>query len=176
MGYNKLAILTIFTVLFVVGCAGKSAYMDVRQPVSTDLKKYKNVYLKVTGQRGSNTQEELDLTVAELTKSIQRKLIFSGRYKTVLLHAPEKPLQKELVIRVAIEDFDYLSGASKVLGGIMTGNARLKVRVSLLDAVDNTLVGEMVSGVQGSASSGIFRADTAGQIEEVTKQVVKFVQ
>ncbi len=91
---------------------------------------------------------------------------------TVLLdREPANMAQGEVLARVRVNDYRYVSQARRIGLGVMTGNARMDLSVDYLGAGGQTL-GNRQFQTSSRAMQGIFSAMTPKQVAAVVEEII----
>lgn len=173
MPVNGLRYLLL--VLLLAGCAS-SAKLRVESPVTPGLSGYDRVFVNVQGARPAIEKKHgYDVTSAALEKGFIQSLAQSKKFKKISSEVSGNPEYNAVLVVLKIEAFDYVSGASSVMMGVMSGNASLRVSAELRDMKEDKLLGELVSSAQTRTSHGIFRGSTGTLAADVSKQLADAV-
>lgn len=158
--------------LLVCGCAANVLVEDVT-PLEFSLSSYDKALVDVQAKSQSiKNAEGFTLSKAELESQFISNLQNKKLFEVVSNQALPDTNEDTLRINLIVEDFNYVSGASSVMFGIMTGNARLSILAQLIDADTGRVLGEIRSGAKTKSSGGIFRGSTGTLISAITEQLV----
>lgn len=170
---NSISRLVVFTglLVFLSACSSKAGFIKYEQ-ISTNLAKYERVSISVRAENALiEAKKGYDITKQEFEKAIIEKLYVGNKYASVNLVDDNNPPKSGYQIVLTFTDFEYLSGAASILGGVFSGNARLKVHVKVIDVKDKKQLGEYLAVSGTSSSGGIFRGSTSGLIEAISTEI-----
>ena len=151
----------------VAGCAVTPTVQEVL-PIEEDLSRYSALEVVVDAPEHIRKEHGYAVTAAELQKEFIANVVASGKFATVGIIS-QSP--KSLEARLAIKDFNYVSGASRGLVGVFGGRAVLNVTMTLKDREKEMVVGTFVAGDSSSYGQGVFGAVTSTQISAIAKEL-----
>lgn len=164
--------LLIFLTLLISGCS-TTAFIQKVTPVNSSLSAYNKAFISVKGKSKSiENTHGFEISKSDLEIKFISNLTEAKLFNEVSSQVTKNNDKGAIIINLIIEELSYLSGASSIMGGIMTGNARFKVLAQLKEAETGKKIGEIRSGAQTSSSGGIFRGSTSGQITSISKKLV----
>lgn len=77
---------------------------------------------------------------------------------------------------VNVRNFQYMEPESRLLGGVLAGNAYLNAEIEFYELPMKRLLGTRVYGTSTSAMEGIFSATTKEQIKAMSTEIVKEIR
>lgn len=116
--------------------------------------------------------ETFDNVVLKLRDTIVENLKQTNPSTNLVLNAEPS---SGIIVDAVVEDFRYVSGAARALAGVLSGKARLGVKVKLRDASTNEVIGESKFGTSSKISEGVFGGVTSRQIKAVAVSVAYMI-
>ena len=164
----------LLVALAVTGCASQVQKPDVFHP-AIPHGKLDNIHLRIADNPQFSTSRGYSQSMEELRRVLREKItstIPDAHLETEDASATPGP---GIRVAVRITDFRYVSGAVRFLTGVISGNARLGLRVELSDLQTNQKIGESIFGTSSSTKEGIFGGTTSRQINAVSDSIVTMI-
>jgi hypothetical protein len=79
--------------------------------------------------------------------------------------------QPGTLLKVYVNDYRFVGIGSRVMFGVMTGNAYIDAKATFCDLNDGKEIGERVYNTSSTAWAGIFATMTPGQVDTIGKDV-----
>jgi hypothetical protein len=79
--------------------------------------------------------------------------------------------QSGTLLKVYVNDYRFVGIGSRVMFGVMTGNAYIDAKATFCDLNDGKEIGERVYNTSSTAWAGIFATMTPGQVDVIGHQV-----
>jgi uncharacterized protein DUF4410 len=173
---NVGLILAIFLIagLVLTGCASQVKKSDLIQP-SVQREKLQNIQISINPNRRFAASRHYDESMDELRRVLQEKIASAIPDAKVTIGNTPAAIGPGLRISLTVLDFQYVAGSARLLSGMMSGNALLRVKVELSDLQTNTKNGESILGTTSSAKEGIFGGITSRQIDAVSDSIVAMI-
>jgi len=170
--FHKIILFHIITLfmLLISGCSS-NAYIQKVTPINSSLAPYDKAIVNIKGVSSVKHRKGFNAGKTDLENKFISNLSQSSQFKVIARTIPNNFKKNTLIINLTIEDFQYLSATSSVMGGIFSGNARIKVLMRLIDANTGKHIAEIRSGAQTRSSGGIFRGNTSSLITEISKKL-----
>lgn len=182
----KLALYFGLVVLGVSGCAstggnksteGKSSSVVLIQPpVGIPEASSKHLVLNMTGSSvvtaakdWSKFQEEWRANFAEYAKA-------DGVTFEVQTGEPHATGEPGTLLKVYVNDYRFVGIGSRIMFGVMTGNAYIDAKASFCDLSDGREIGERAYNTSSTAWAGVFAKMSPQQIDAVGAQVFAELQ
>ena len=163
----KVGAFAIAVALLLCGCAASPKLADEQGPPGPALSRYAVIYAVVDAPPEVKEKPDYIMMSGRLLRSFVDGLNALG--KTVTTSHPGS--DNVLEARLTITDFQVVSTAARVLAGVLAGNAKLDVTLTLKDAATGAPVGVVTSTDSSTLLHGIFAADTERQIEATAKEL-----
>lgn len=171
MRITQHGILLVFFLLLLSGCAAKT-YLQKVSPVTDGIAAYNKITVSVKAENTSIEKHDgFDISKSELASQFVTQLTETNKFKQVSISSEDTKEPGLMHITLVIEDFNYVSGAASVMGGVLSGNARLKVLAQLTDSETGKPLGELRAGAQTRSSGGIFRGSTGSLITDISTKL-----
>ncbi len=151
--------LVFLVLLFLGGCASNAYIQKVKAP-NKNLTSYNHVLIKTSAPAKTKAKKGYDPSIVALENDFITSLSGFNKFDSVNRQTANTNKDNALIINLVMEDFSYLSGAASVAGGVMTGNAYVKVFAQMVDAESGQIIGEIRSGAHTDSMDGIFRGST----------------
>jgi len=167
-------IMSGLAILILLNGCGSNALLQRVTPINSSLEKYNNVIVIAEGKNESIKKAKgFHISRNELESEFITSLAKKNKFRNVSSGSTGNHESGTLLIKLVIEELDYLSGASSYFFGVFSGNSSLKVLAKLLDAKTGVVIGEIRSFAKTNSSGGVFRGGTAGLITKVSDKLVE---
>jgi uncharacterized protein DUF4410 len=160
----------LIAALVITGRASQVQKSDVIQP-SVQREKLQNIQISINPNRRFAASRHYDESMDELRRVLQEKIASAIPDAKVTIGNTPTAIGPGLRISLTVLDFQYVAGSARLLTGMMSGNALLRVKVELSDLQTNTKNGESILGTTSSAREGIFGGFTSRQIDAVSDSI-----
>ena len=171
MRITQHGILFVFFLLLLSGCSANT-YIQKVSPVKDGIAAYNKITVSVKSENSAIEKHDgFDISKSELERQFVTHLAETNKFKLVTSSDDSVKEPGLMQITLVIEDFNYVSGAASVMGGVLSGNARLKVLAQLTDSETGTPLGELRAGAQTRSSGGIFRGSTGTLITDISRKL-----
>jgi hypothetical protein len=160
-------------VLLIAGCAIAPPTIQQQQPISADLSRYRNVQVLVEAPDDVRKESGYESTSSELLRQFIGSVKSAGRYAFV---GSEPPADPALEARLKITEFVYVSGATRVMTGVLSGRSTLAVTMTLRDKQSAAVLGEVSARHTSDLFQGVFSASSADQITAIAKELASKLQ
>jgi hypothetical protein len=166
--------VSVLATLAVTGCAPRIQKAEVLH-AAIPHEKLRNIQLRITNNPQFSTSRGYSESIDEFRLVLQEK-ITSAIPDAHVETSDESPAPGPGIrVALTITDFRYVSGAVRFLTGVISGNARLGVKVELFDLETNQKIGDSNFGTSSSAKEGIFGGTTSRQIDAVSDSIVTMI-
>lgn len=166
--------LSVLATLAVTSCASRIQKREVPH-AAIPLEKLRNIHLRITHNPQFSTSRGYSESMDELRLVLQEKIKSAIPDVHLETRDASPALGPGFRVALTITDFRYVSGAVRFLTGVMSGNARLAVKVELSDLETNQKIAESHFGTSSSAKEGIFGGTTSRQIEAVSDSIMTMI-
>jgi len=171
----SLTLASVFIAgLVIAGCASQVQKSEVIQP-NVEREKLQNIQISINPNRRFSASPNYSESMDELRRILQQKIVSGIPDAKVTIEKVPGATGPGLRISLTVLDFQYVSGASRFVRGMMSGNALLRVKVELSDLQTNTKKGESILGTTSNAREGIFGGITSRQIDAVSDSIVAMI-
>lgn len=160
-------------VLLIAGCAAAPPTIQQQQPITADLSRYRNVQVLLEAADDVRKESGYDSTSSELLRQFIGSVKSAGRYAFVGTEPPGDPA---LEARLKITELVYVSGATRVMTGVLSGRATLGVTLTLRDKQTAAVLGEVSARHSSDLFHGVFAASSAEQITLIAKELASKLQ
>lgn len=159
--------VTLLVAVMGLGCAANpSTYEDESRNVALD--RYDSVQVVVEAAPHIRQLRGYDLTSGALMREFTEHVRETGRFHAVGADvAGERPLE----VRLSITQLNYVHGAVKFLGGVLSKTAVLAVTMNVKDKTTGEVVRTVSLHAGGERMHGIFGATTGRQVSAMAKQL-----
>lgn len=176
---KTLTTMKLSKVLFVVmafalfaGCASK-VQQTVSKPIAVQKSDAKTIYLTISHTPNVNADGAYVNAEKELSDAIIKKVnVKMPKTNIITTQKPVSGLEADVVIN----EFNYISGASRIFAGALAGKAKLGAKLTLTDIATNKNVGETDLGTSSKFSEGIFGGTSSKQIDALAEQIVASIK
>lgn len=79
--------------------------------------------------------------------------------------------QSGILLKVYVNDYRFVGIGSRIMFGVMTGNAYINANATFCDLNDGNEIGERVYNTSSTAWAGIFAKMTPAQVDSIGQQV-----
>jgi Domain of unknown function (DUF4410) len=166
-----LIALTLVALTFT-GCASNVS-QTVNKPITVQEHSNNIIYITVSRDPTVNQDKNYAKTKQELIDSIINKLkIELPSSQAVTSNKPSEGTS----VHITFLEFNYISGAARFLTGVLSGKAKLGVKLEIVDIASNKNIGEVLLGTSSKTSEGVFGGTTGRQIEAVATEVVSLLK
>ena len=160
--------------LVIAGCASQVQKSEVIQS-NVQREQLQNIQIAINPSRRFSASPNYSESMDELRRILQEKIASSIPDAKVTIGNTPAAIGPGLRISLTVLDFQYVSGASRFVRGMMSGNALLRVKVELSDLQTNTKKGESILGTTSNAREGILGGITSRQIDAVSDSIVAMI-
>jgi len=160
--------------LVTTGCASQVQKSEVIQS-NVQREQLQNIQIAINPSRRFSASPNYSESMDELRRILQQKIVSAIPDAKVTIEKVPGATGPGLRISLTVLDFQYVSGASRLIRGMMSGNALLRVRVELSDLQTNTKKGESILGTKSDAREGILGGITSRQIDAVSDGIVAMI-
>ncbi len=167
---NKHTFKTLCIALFALAISACAATVqrEVTQPVVNSSFNDNNVFISVA--------ENPTYADNSRYRSSMRELISAIKTKNPSVQDLSGSPHEGITAVITVEDFKYISTAARFVGGIISGKARLQVRLDLSDLATGKKLGESRMGTTSNNLQGILGATTPRQIDAVAEQIATLLK
>ena len=160
--------------LVIAGFASQVQKSKVIQP-NVERENLQNIQISINPNRRFSASPNYSESMDELRRILQEKVASAIPDAKVTIGNTPAAIGPGLRISLTVLDFQYVSGASRFVRGMMSGNALLRVKVELSDLQTNTKKGESILGTTSNAREGILGGITSRQIDAVSDSIVAMI-
>lgn len=165
----KLILLLVFTLILISGCASTGSMHTTMKP-QAEISSYKTIIVYVTSNVPDSGQE-----IIQLQNMTVSKLRDIGLFEKVMAGSTSSDMPMDLELRSKIIKIKKGSSGSRILLGVLAGQAGIVVNAELIDLKDNKIIGKF--SVEGKSSGGtIFAGNTSQAVERSAEQLALYVK
>lgn len=152
---------------FITACSS-SGTMTIKQPLSQKIPSGKTVSLSVSIAQEHQQEEDFKEVAKRIREGLYSKLVTEGIFKAVLL----TPEPTDYGMDVTITSARMVSGAARVMLGVMAGHNDAQLAVKVINREGNHLIADYE--VDGTSASHPFSSESRPDdaIREAINQVV----
>jgi len=164
-------IVSVVMALILTGCASTvttSGNAGLKLPAADTHKLV--MAIKGNGETSANT--DWQQFRVEWNKQMAGVATINGLDYRYLADDTLPGMENATLVAITVNDYRYITATSRVLVGVMTGNAWLDVDVEYRDLSSGTVVGKRNYQTKSTAWQGAFSAMTEKQIESVCTEIV----
>ena len=166
-------LVAIFFAGFITGCGEPTLKLYTIKQGNSDISQFRTAIIKVEPNSESMVNKE---GYPEVRNDVERvfmeKLTQSKRFAVIKPYDTDDKPNGALLIKLTIVNFNYVSSASSVMFGVMSGNGSIKLREELINTETGATIGKYETYAQASSSGGIFRGSTGTLIVDVSEKLI----
>ncbi len=164
-------IATAVLALFLTGCASvvtTSGNSALNIPASAANK----IVMEVKGNDETSKNTDWPQFVLEWNKQMAGIATVNGLEYKYQVNDKQSTADSGTLVAIKVNDYRYITSTTRVLAGVMTGNAWLDVDVEYRDLASGNVIGTRNYQTKSTAWQGAFSAMTEKQIESVCNEIV----
>ncbi|HED33687.1 MAG TPA: hypothetical protein ENJ08_05635 [Gammaproteobacteria bacterium] len=174
MNLKNIYLYSICLTLTIISGCTPEAYIEKVTPITPGLSHYETAFVNVkANSREIENEHGYQESRSALQTEFISKLSDAHVFSMVSPQSSDNNENGSVLIDLIIEDMNYLSGTSSIMGGVFSGNAHLRILAKLTEADTGKIIGEIRSGAQTSSSGGMFRGSTSTLISEISTKLTK---
>jgi len=163
-------IIAAFVVL-VAGCASNVQKSDESSPTHIGPSSGKTVVLNMTGSTASTTAKDWNDFKGLWREPCTHESVAVGD-TFVVQDGEAKPTgQDGMLIVVDVADYRYVSAGTRIMFGVMTGNAYINAHVTFRDLKSGDVRSTKTYDTTSSAWEGVFSGMTSKQVSAMCHQI-----
>ena len=166
--------VSVLATLAVTACASRIQKAEILH-AAIPQEKLRNIQLRITHSPQFSSSRGYSESIDELRLVLQEKITSAIPDAHVETRDASPAPGPGIRVVLTVTDFRYVSGTVRFLTGVMSGNARLAVKVELSDLETNQKIGESNFGTSSSAKEGILGGTTSRQIDAVADSIVTMI-
>lgn len=163
--------LPLLMTVMLVGCASTVKKSDEMPAAHVGSRSGKTVVLNLTGSTISTTSKDWSGFKALWREPCNRESAAIGDTLVMQDGEPKFTGEDGTLVVVDVEDYRYVSTATRIMLGIMTGNAFIKAHVSFRDLKSGDVRSTQTYDTTSSAWQGIFSGMTTKQVSAMCHEI-----
>ncbi len=167
----KLGLVASFLIL-VAGCAATPT-TSRQQAENVNLASFNNAYIVINAKEDIKNKDGYAKTADLLRNALQTNLKKMNVFKGVML---EEIKDNSVEINVEISEFNYVSGASRGILGVVAGRAVLQVTMRVIDSKTRKTLITVNSGHRSHQGQGVFSPVTSAQIKSIASELANNIR
>ncbi len=171
-----MRLIALFTLALVTGLGGCAATVSRDAPAtsapSISTAASQQVFMEVAAAAGVGTNPDWDAFLEEWQTSMTAAASSKGARFALAKPGASPKGETAVLVRMTVNEFQYVSQAKRYAVGIFSGNASLDVDVEFIELPQGKSLGKRKFQTSSSAWQGVFAAMTPKQVEAVSKEII----
>jgi hypothetical protein len=179
--------LTLAALIALGGCAATVQKGDVSNASTSGSRTASSAAPKVNIPQAASKRLVLNMSGSKVSTEARDWVSFKDEWRSIFQEqtkaagiqfewqdgAPRPLGQNGTLLVVNINDYRFVGIGSRVMLGIMTGNAYIDAQLQFRDLNDGKMLGQQAYNTTSSAKQGVFSAVTPKQIYAIADEVIR---